>query len=93
MTTEALAKKLRDMRADENLDVDVATRLFGVIFCEEIGGRSQEIAREYKRRKEGAGLFHNEDWPGSPHGAVIADGRKLAQFVDPHYTIVRKWRR
>ena len=91
MTTEALAKKLPDMRADENLDVDVATRLFGVI-CEEIGGRSQEIAREYRHRREGAGLFHNEDWPGSPHGAVIANGRKLARFVDPHYTVVQRWR-
>ena len=60
MTTEALAKKLRDMRADENLDVDVATRLFGVIFCEEIGSRSQEFRRrEYKRGS------------GEPDGATV----------------------
>ena len=70
----------------------MATRLFGVIFCGEIGRRGPKIVQEYKQRKSQRVLFDGKDWPGSPHEAVIADGRKLAQFVDPHYTVVRKWR-
>ena len=83
MTVTALAEKLREMRnAGDPGNVDVMTRLFGVIFCEEIGNRSGQIVEEYLR----------QNWPGSPAVTVIQDARKLAQFVDPHYDVVRKWR-
>ena len=83
MTIAALAEKLREMRTDAVPgNVDVMTRLFGVIFCDEIGNRSGQIVEEYRR----------QNWPGSPAETVIQDARKLAQFVDPHYNVVRKWR-
>ena len=83
MTVTALAEKLLEMRtAGDPGNVDVMTRLFGVIFCEEIGNRSGQIVDEYLR----------QNWPGSPAVTVIQDARKLAQFVDPHYDVVRKWR-
>ena len=42
--------------------------------------------------KEQTEITHSDDWPGSPAETVIQDGRKLADFVDPHYAVVRKWR-
>ena len=100
MTNEALVDKLRKMRTAgkrTGSDVDVMTRLFGVIFCEEIRTSSATIVDEYKKRKERDGNFNStkdleEIWPGSPNATVIQDGLKLAQFVDPHYAVVRKWK-
>ena len=86
MTVKTLAEKLREMRTAD--DMDAMTRLFGVIFCEEIGTRSGDVATEYMNRKASA----PDDWPGSVDAAPIRDGRKLAKFVEPHYADVRKWR-
>ena len=49
MTVEVLAEKLREMRlaaGKGKRDVDVMTRLFGVIFCDEIGRRSKQIVEK-----------------------------------------------
>ena len=95
MTVAELAEKLRQMRiaaGKEGRNIDVMTRLFGVIFCDEIGSRSKQIVKKYREMKELEGVSHSDDWPGSPADTVIQDARKLAQFVDPHYDVVRKWR-
>lgn len=93
MNVEQLADKLRQMRAAGAAgNTDVMTRLFGVIFCEEIaetGNNASAIVAAYRRRQSVEGP---EKWPGSPTDTVIQDGRKLAQFVDPHDHVVRKWK-
>ena len=100
MNVEDLADKLGQMRSagkKTSGDVDVMTRLFGVIFRKEIGNSSEAIVEEYKKRQgQHTTLFGSEEvaetWPGSPNATVIQDGRKLAQFVDPHYVVVQKWK-
>ena len=92
MTVEELAEKLREMRVEGPRDM--MTRLFGVIFREDIGNRSKEIVDHYLRpndaevRDRGQGVH----WPGKPNTSVINDGMNLAAFVDPRPAVVRQWR-
>ena len=89
MTIEELAHKLRDMRrAARDGDGTATVHLFGIIFGDEIGYRSNQIAKEYLRQKE----ENPQEWPGKPSGGTIQDGKKLAEFVEPHYRLVREWR-
>ena len=97
MTVTELAKKLRAMRsygAKTGRNTDVMTRLFGVIFAEEIerledSGRNA-VADEYQKLKRSAA--DPGAWPGSTNSAVIGDGIKLSAYVDPHDDMVRQWR-
>lgn len=92
MTVEALAEKLRDMRADPDLDLTMATILFGIIFHREIGDQSGAIVAEYSRRKDLDELLGG-DWPGDPAAPQILSGRKLgARYVDPHWNLVQRWK-
>ena len=85
MTEKELVEKLREMREDGGRK-DVMTRLFGLLFDHEIGkiGKSgpKKIADEYNR------MGH----VGKVNDAIIKDGRNLAEFVDPHYNVIRRWR-
>ena len=100
MNVEDLADKLRQMRTagkKTSGDVDAMTRLFGVVFCEEIGNNGPAIVAEYRKKQQTHETIFgsaeaDETWPGSPNSTVIQDGRKLAQFVDPHYAVVQKWK-
>ena len=85
MNQSDLVEKLHVMRqAAARRELDVMTRLFGVIFDREIaacGTNANRIMAEYLR-VYGCKI-------GSP---VINDGRKLSQFVTVKLDVLRKWR-
>ena len=80
MTENDLVEKLQAMR--EHGPKDLMTMLFGLIFHQEIGSSGPSIAREYNRRR----------YAGPVNSTIIQNGRKLAEFADPHDDVVRKWR-
>ena len=94
MTVEELVEKLRQMRCDGKASggdgLTAMTTLFGLIFHEEIGSQSSEIAAIYEKRRKGAGRA--DKWPGKGNNSAIRTGRRMAPFVDPHPKIRQKWR-
>ena len=99
MNVEQLADKLRQMRTAgaARRDMDVMTRLFGVIFCKEIKEiGNNAIVEEYNRRKEEYNRRKSaedpEKWPGKLNSTPIQDARKLAEYVDPRDDEIRKWK-
>ncbi len=85
MDQSDLVQKLHAMRsAAGKREVDVMTRLFGVIFDRDItacGTNPNQIVNEYLR------VYDHK--VGSP---VIGDGRKLSQFVTVNPDVLRRWR-
>ena len=82
MTENDLAEKLREMREEGGPgNLDVMTRLFGVIFAREIG----EVGV-----KNIAAAYNDKGYAGRVNEAVVQDGRKLAQFVMPRAE--QRWR-
>ena len=67
----------------------VMTTLFGLIFHEEIGAQSNEIAAIYEKRRKGASRA--DEWPGKGNNSAIQTGRRLAPFVSPHPKIRQRW--
>ena len=85
MNQSDLVARLHAMRnAAGKGEVDVMTRLFGIIFDREIadcGSNANRIVAEYLR-------VHDH----KIGGPVINDGRRLAPFVTVKPDVLRKWR-
>lgn len=78
MTVDELAKKLETMRDSGSAlrEKEAMTVLFGVIFAKEIDGQSDTIAEKC----------------GLKGGNVIRFGINITDYVDPHYSVLQRWR-
>ena len=77
MTIDELAEKLKTMRrASAPGENEAMTTLFGVIFAREIGDQSDTIAKKC----------------GLNTGNVIRFGINITNYVDPHYSVLQRWR-
>ena len=85
MNETELVEALRRMR--EHGPLSEMTILFGIIFSVEIEdlgrGASDRIADAYNERK----------YVGKMNGTAIRDGVNLAAYVEPHPSMLRRWRR
>ena len=77
MTIDELAEKLKTMRDSAPPgESEVMMTLFGVIFAREIGDQSDTIAEKC----------------GLATGNVIRFGKNITDYVDPHYSVLQRWR-
>ena len=85
MTTTQLVEKLFQMRKQGPLQA--MTMLFGVIFCDEIGDTSTEIAAEYNRLCQGT--LNPKD---KLNRTNIGHGIALAPYVTVNKDVLDRWR-
>ena len=77
MTIDELAEKLKTMRdSSAPGENEAMMTLFGVIFAREIGDQSDTIAEKC----------------GLASGNVIRFGINITDYVDPHYSVLQRWR-
>ena len=87
---DKLADALRRMRWDgRDGRLTAMTRLFGVIFADQIQ-KPQSIVDAYKANAKATG--GGGDWPGQPNEQEIRVGMTLAPYVSPAHHLVRKYR-
>lgn len=92
MEINELVERLAAMRREDPAYAGPMTAVFGLLFRDEIGSRSTEIAEAYTERwKSDPVTYPLKPGARKLNQAQIQNGRQLAPFVTVHPSLQHRW--